>query len=88
MGPIDPKITELWPFLFGQFELSPIGQFGREPDFQEFFGGRTKMTIAQSESVTKYKCYIIQTEQNTTKRNKIQHDKIQKFQNRNKTKYK
>ena len=47
-------------------------------------------------SQSKYKCSIIQTEQNTTKRNKIQHDKIQKFprykiqmkQNTNGTKYK
>ena len=42
----------------------------------------------EEESVTKYKCSIIQTEQNTTKRNKIQHDKIKKCQNINTTKYK
>ena len=39
-------------------------------------------------SQSKYKYSIIQTEQNTTKCNKIQQDKIQKFQNTNTTKYK
>ena len=45
------------------------------------------------ESVTKYKCSIIQTEQNTTKNTnmtkcKCKHDKIQMEQNMNTTKYK
>ena len=37
-------------------------------------------------SQSKLKCSIIQREQNTTKRNKIQHDKVQKFQNTDTTK--
>ena len=36
--------------------------------------------------MTKYKCFIIQKEQNTTP--KYKHDKMQKFQNTNMTKYK
>ena len=44
--------------------------------------------ISLLESVTKYKCSILQTEQNTTKRNQIQHGKIQKCQNTNTIKYK
>ena len=32
LGSIDPKMTELWAFLFGQFEIAPIGKFGQKPD--------------------------------------------------------
>jgi len=28
------------------FEISPIGQFGQKPEFQEFLSGRMKMAIA------------------------------------------
>ena len=28
-------------------KFSPIGQFGRKPDFQEFLGGRMKIAIAR-----------------------------------------
>ena len=48
MGLIDSKMTELWQFSFGQFEISLIGQFGRKPDFQEFLSDRTKIAIARS----------------------------------------
>ena len=38
------------------------------------------------ESMIKYKCSIIRTEQNTTNRDKIQHDEIQTRQNTKKNK--
>ena len=44
--------------------------------------------FGQNGSQSKYKYSIIQTEQNTTKCNKIQQDQIQKFQNTKLTKYK
>ena len=44
-GSINPIMTELWPFSFGQFEIFTIGQFRRKPDFQEFLYGKEKMAI-------------------------------------------
>ena len=45
------------------------------------------LTSSLNESVTKYKCSIIQTDQNTNA-TKYKYDKIQKFQNTSRTKYK
>ena len=35
MGSIDPKMTELWPFSFGKFEIFTIGQ-GDSQIFKNF----------------------------------------------------